>query len=32
MANKFKDTLLIGQTSFDMRGGLGTKEPLIENT
>jgi len=32
MANKFKDTLLIGQTSFDMRGGLGTKEPLIEKT
>jgi len=32
MANKFKDTLLIGQTSFDMRGGLGVKEPLIEQT
>ncbi|EOA06978.1 Isoleucine-tRNA ligase [Mycoplasma yeatsii 13926] len=30
MANKFKDTLLIGQTSFDMRAGLKDKEPVFE--
>ncbi|ATG97479.1 isoleucine--tRNA ligase [Mesoplasma lactucae] len=30
MANKYKDTLLIGQTDFSMRAGLGTKEPEIE--
>ncbi|AUF83478.1 isoleucine--tRNA ligase [Mesoplasma syrphidae] len=30
MANKYKDTLLIGQTSFDMRAGLKDKEPVFE--
>ncbi|WP_026389538.1 isoleucine--tRNA ligase [[Acholeplasma] multilocale] len=30
MANKYKDTLLIGKTDFDMRAGLGTKEPIFE--
>ncbi|ATZ18672.1 isoleucyl-tRNA synthetase [Williamsoniiplasma somnilux] len=28
--NKYKDTLLIGQTTFEMRAGLKDKEPLIE--
>ncbi|SYV96209.1 Uncharacterised protein, partial [Mycoplasma putrefaciens] len=30
MTNKYKDTLLIGQTSFDMRAGLKDKEPIFE--
>ncbi|WP_031543118.1 isoleucine--tRNA ligase [Mesoplasma photuris] len=30
MANKYKDTLLIGQTDFDMRAGLKDKEPVFE--
>lgn len=30
MANKFKDTLLIGNTTFEMRAGLKDKEPTIE--
>ncbi|WFQ90917.1 isoleucine--tRNA ligase [Mycoplasma feriruminatoris] len=30
MSNKFKDTLLIGQTDFDMRANLNQKEPKFE--
>jgi len=30
MANKYKDTLLIGTTDFSMRANLKDKEPLIE--
>ncbi|WFQ92562.1 isoleucine--tRNA ligase [Mycoplasma feriruminatoris] len=30
MSNKFKDTLLIGQTNFDMRANLNQKEPKFE--
>ncbi|WP_434342890.1 isoleucine--tRNA ligase [Mycoplasma capricolum] len=30
MSNKYKDTLLIGQTNFDMRANLAQKEPKIE--
>jgi hypothetical protein len=26
----YKDTLLIGKTDLEMRAGLGTKEPIIE--
>ncbi|ACU79208.1 isoleucine tRNA ligase [Mycoplasma mycoides subsp. capri str. GM12] len=30
MSNKYKDTLLIGQTDFDMRANLNQKEPKFE--
>lgn len=30
MGNKYKDTLLLGQTTFEMRGNLKNKEPRIE--
>ncbi|ATZ16508.1 isoleucyl-tRNA synthetase [Entomoplasma freundtii] len=31
MGNKYKDTLLLGQTDFEMRGNLKNKEPGLEN-
>ncbi len=30
MSKEFKDTLLMPETDFKMKGGLGTKEPLIQ--